>query len=61
MSDDVCPEPVTRYRMCNGPAGHPGEHGNPWYEPEVYQGYGEDHADYLGENPFADTIEEGLL
>ena len=29
--------------------------------PELYQGYGEDHAEYLGENPFADTIEEGLL
>jgi hypothetical protein len=25
--------------------------------PEIYQGYGEQHADYLGEDPFTDRIE----
>jgi hypothetical protein len=31
--EELCGEPVTKWRLCNGYAGHPGEHGNPWSEP----------------------------
>jgi len=55
-----CGLPVTRWRMCNGPAGHEGDHGNPWYDPaELEENYDpEEHALYLGEDPFADTLWE---
>jgi hypothetical protein len=58
-----CEQPVTKWRMCNGPAGHEGEHANPWYDEdaEYREEVAREMAEYLGEDPFADTIEERLL
>lgn len=34
----TCCEPVTKWRLCIGPAGHGGEHGNPWTPPGSVSG-----------------------